>query len=147
MVKDDSAASGCKNKHHNLTIAPNIQAKLMAYENTVLSLNSDRHSLVRQEADLQKDGFTVISVSSAIQARFEIEMGRCGTFLISYITPLAIYSDLASLFRRSCPDGLIVFIAEHDRSSVPDADILLWTEEAQETVGQRIRLAREAKAS
>jgi len=116
----------------------------MAYEKTVLSLNSDGHSLAKQEAALRRGGFTVISVSSAIQARFEIEMGRCGIFLTSYITPLAIYSDLASLFRRSCADGLIVFITKRG-DTIPDADLLLLNEEAPEAVVQRIRAEREQK--
>jgi hypothetical protein len=119
----------------------------MAHEKTVLSLNSDGHSLLRQEVALKKGGFTVISVSSAIQARFEIEMGRCGIFLSSYITPPPIYSDLASLFRRSCPDGLIVFIAENDGGDLPAADILLFDQEEPEMVLQRIHSERELKAS
>src|ERR1700727_2173156 len=114
MVACENPAFPRKKQIYNLNTTLNIQVNLMAHEKTVLSLNSDGHSLLKQEVALKKGGFTVISVSSAIQARFEIEMGRCGIFLSSYITPPPIYSDLASLFRRSCPDGLIVFIAEND---------------------------------
>jgi hypothetical protein len=118
----------------------------MAHETTVLSLNSNGHGLARQEAELRKEGFTVISVSSAIQARFEIEMGRCGVFLTGSITPLAIYSDLAGLFRSNCPDGLIVFITKRG-DNPPDADLLLWDEETPEAVAQKIRSEREAESS
>jgi hypothetical protein len=118
----------------------------MAYKETVLSLNSDGHSIASQEAALRKDGFTVISVSSAIQARFEIEMGRCGIFLSGYITPLAIYSDLADLFRRSCPGGLRVFITKHGYGD-PDADILLSNEESPEIVVRKIRSERKPEVS
>jgi hypothetical protein len=86
-------------------ISFNIQARGMAYENTILSLNPDGHTLLSKEVALRENGFEIISVASPLQARFEIEMGRCGIFLTSYITPVAIYHDLASLFRPSCPDG------------------------------------------
>jgi hypothetical protein len=59
----------------------------MAHENTVLSLNPDRRALLSHESALQKYGFEIVSVSSPLQARFEIEMGRCGVFIASYITP------------------------------------------------------------
>jgi hypothetical protein len=129
---------------HNLDTALSILANDMAYEMTVLSLNSDGHSLIRQEAALRQDGFTVISVSTAIQARFEIEMGRCGIFMSSYITPLAIYTDLASLFRRCCRDGLIVFLADNDEGGIPTVDILLLNQEEPGTVVERIRSERKA---
>jgi hypothetical protein len=147
MVACENPAFPRKKQIHNLNTTLNIQVNLMAHEKTVLSLNSDGRSLLRQEVALKKGGFTVISVSSAIQARFEIEMGRCGIFLSSYITPPPIYSDLASLFRRSCPDGLIVFIAENDGGDLPAADILLFDQEEPEMVLQRIHSEREPKAS
>jgi hypothetical protein len=54
----------------------------------------------------------VISVMSPIEARFEIEMGRCGVFLICYrVSPIAA-DELTTLFRRHCPQGQIVFVTE-----------------------------------
>jgi hypothetical protein len=97
----------------------------MAYENSILSLNPDGHALRSQEAALRENGFEVISVFTPLQARFEIEMGRCGVFLSSYITPLPIYRSLADLFRRSCPDGSVIFITQRPDDSVPEADLLL----------------------
>ncbi len=67
----------------------------------------------------------VISVSSPVQARYELEMGRCGIFLTCSITPPLIYRDLASLFRRNCPGGLIVFVAQDHDKSAHDADIVV----------------------
>jgi hypothetical protein len=54
----------------------------------------------------------VVSVMSPIQARFEIEMGRCGIFLICYrLSPIAA-DELTTLFRRRCPQGQIIFVTE-----------------------------------
>lgn len=106
----------------------------MDYENTVLSLNPDGQTLCSQESALREIGFEVISVSTPIQARFEIEMGRCGIFLSSYITPLPIYRSLADLFRRSCPDGSVIFITHQPVDSGPEADVLLSQDEPQAIV-------------
>jgi hypothetical protein len=88
-------------------------------------------------------GFEIISAATPLQARFEIEMGRCGTFLTSYITPFAIYRGLASIFRRSCPNGLVIFLTELPDDKVPGADILLSGEERPEAVIQAIRSKQE----
>jgi len=58
----------------------NIQARVKAYENTVLSLNPDGRTLLSQESALRESGFEVISVSIPLQARSEIEMGRDSRF-------------------------------------------------------------------
>jgi hypothetical protein len=97
----------------------------MARETTVLSLNPDRKALLAYESALRQNGFEIISVDSPLDARFEIEMGRCGVFMSSYVTPLAIYRDLASLFRRYCPNGRVIFLAQRPHDRIPDADVLL----------------------
>jgi hypothetical protein len=51
---------------------------------TILSLSPDQDALASREVTLRNGGMKVISVMSPIQARFEIEMGRCGVFLICY---------------------------------------------------------------
>jgi len=59
----------------------------MASENIVLSLNPDGqklHGQEGQESVLRENGFEIISAATPLQARFEIEMGRCGIFLTSY---------------------------------------------------------------
>jgi hypothetical protein len=45
--------------------------------NMVLSLSPDQRTLASREVTLRSSGMKVISVMSPIQARFEIEMGRC----------------------------------------------------------------------
>ena len=115
----------------------------MARENIVLSLNPDGQKLHGQESVLRENGFEIISAATPLQARFEIEMGRCGIFLTSYITPFAIYRDLANLFRRSWPNGLVIFLMEHPDDNIPDADVLLSGEEPPGAVIQAIRSKQE----
>jgi hypothetical protein len=93
--------------------------------NTVLSLSPDQRALASREVTLRSGGMKVISVMSSIEARFEIEMGRCGVFLICYrLSPIAA-DELSSLFRRHCPQGQIIFITElpDDVSAPTEADV------------------------
>lgn len=114
----------------------------MAYENVVLSLNPDGPGLLSYESELREKGFEVISVHSPVEARFEIEMGRCGVFLTSYITPDVIFHDLASLFRRSCHDGLIAYVARPSDDRVPENDILLSDRDEPRNLIEKLRLKR-----
>src|ERR1700722_16947633 len=104
----------------------------MAYENTVLSLNPDRQKLLTHEAALREGGFQIISVSAPVEARFEIEMGRSGVLL-------AIYLALASIFRRSCPGGLGVYVAQRPDDNIREVDILLSDEDEPRSIVKRIR--------
>jgi hypothetical protein len=81
-------------------------------QNTVLSLSPDQRALASREVALRNGGMKVISVMSSIEARFEIEMGRCGVFLICYrLSPIAA-DELTTLFRRHCPQGKIIFVTQ-----------------------------------
>jgi hypothetical protein len=53
-------------------------------QKTILSLSPSVNALRLREATLRSGGLNVFSVQSGIQARFEIEMGRCGVFLLCY---------------------------------------------------------------
>jgi hypothetical protein len=119
----------------------------MPYKTTVLSLNPDRQSLFGHESALRENGFAIISVCSPLQARFELEMGRCGVFLTSFITPLVIYQDLANLFKRSCPSGLVAYVAQHPEDAIPGADILLSGQDEPRSIVDRLRSMQVAKAS
>jgi DNA-binding NtrC family response regulator len=111
----------------------------MATERTILSLNPDRKSLLGYESALQAAGFKVISVQSPIEARFEIEMGRCGVFLSSYLTPDVIYRDLATRFRQSCPDGLIAYVSDQPDENIDDSDIQLSLQDEPNSIVERLR--------
>jgi hypothetical protein len=119
----------------------------MAYENTILSLNPDGQRLRGAEAGFCENNFEVVSVTTPLQARFEVEMGRCGVFLTSYITPLAIYRDLASLFRRNCPTGVVVYLVQRPDDSIPDADIVISDGDEPHSIVTRLRSKQAIKAS
>jgi len=105
----------------------------------VLSLNPDRRALLGYESALRQNGFEIISVDSPLGARFEIEMGRCGVFMPSYVTPLAIYRDLASLFRRYCPIGRVIFLVQRPHDRIPDANVLLLEGDEPNLLVRRLR--------
>jgi hypothetical protein len=90
-----------------------------------LSLNPDREALLSMEKALRQNGFEVASVDAPLYARFEIEMSRCGAFMTCYMTPAGIYRDLAALFRRNCPSGSIIFLAQSASDTSPEADIVI----------------------
>ena len=123
----------------------NIQANAMAYEHTVLSLNPDGRTLRSQESTLRENGFEVISVPTPLQARFEIEMGRCGVFLTSHITPLPICRDLINLFRVSCPDGTVIFLTSFEQAL--EADIVFSAQDDPHAIVKRLCSYQEKKAS
>jgi DNA-binding NtrC family response regulator len=89
-------------------------------ENTVLSLSPNQDALAMREATLRNGGLKVISVLSPIQARFEIEMGRCGVFVICYRVSKEQAEELTKLFRRNCPEGRVIFVtAPGQKAEVP----------------------------
>ncbi len=80
--------------------------------NTVLSLSSDQAVLTSPEIALRNVGIKTVSVMSPVQAWFEIEIGRCGSFLVCYRLSKLASDDLAKLFRKTCSKGLIIFVSE-----------------------------------
>ncbi|HEY6763674.1 MAG TPA: hypothetical protein VI386_02795 [Candidatus Sulfotelmatobacter sp.] len=124
----------------------------MAIDSTVLSLSFDAETLRRRESALRKEGFEVISVHSPAQARFEIEMGRCGIFVTCRLVPDIINRDLMSLFRRYCSTGWIVFVTGDDESSTttyePPADVRVPESQDPEGIVQAlVAHGREPRAS
>ena len=85
-------------------------------KDTVLSLSPNQEALAMREATLRSGGLKVISVLSPIQARFEIEMGRCGIFVICYRVSRDQAEELTGLFRKNCPEGRAIFVTRQDRS-------------------------------
>jgi len=89
-------------------------------KNTVLSLSPSQDALAKREATLRSGGLKVISVLSPIQARFEIEMGRCGVFVICYRVSKDQAEELTRLFRRNWPEGRVIFVTDPGhRDEVP----------------------------
>lgn len=122
------------------TVNQNVRGKTHA-EDTILSVTPSKEALVVREATLRKGGFKVISVMSPVEARFEIEMGRCGTLLICHRLSEADSSEMARLFRRYCPEGRIVFVTDEPRAErVPvDADIAVPESSGPELILQALK--------
>ena len=117
-------------------------------ENTVLSLCSDQRVLASREVTLRNGGMNVISVISPIQARFEIEMGRCGVFLVCYRLSKITADDLTRLYRQCCLQGRIVFVTElpgDDRVPI-ETDIVLPESKGPEQILQALRETPNATA-
>jgi hypothetical protein len=84
---------------------------LVRNPNQVLSFGLDPDTLRSRESILRDQDLDVISVRSGIQAHYEIELGRRGVLLICSTTPHETTRDLTERFRRNCPDGRIILLA------------------------------------
>ena len=91
---------------------------------TVLSFSSDHGKGNRRAEVLEQNGFEVRSVTSPVQAQFEIEMGQCGVFVTCPVVSHLITADLVRVFRRYCPDGIVVFV-KPDKGRTIEAEITL----------------------
>jgi len=118
-------------------------------KNTVLSLSPDRGALASRETTLRNGGMTVISVMTPIQARFEIEMGRCGIFLICYRLSETEADELTRLFRKYCPEGRIVSVTKlsEDHRVPPEADIAVPESSGPEQILRALKQNPPARAS
>ena len=111
---------------------------MLTAQTTVLSFSNDPEHLHEREAAIRNGGFGVVSVSSEIAARFEIEMGRCGVLLICYTIPPAVSSELAGLFRQSCPSGLIIAVLNEQSAS--DADVVIPASDGPDAVVRALHM-------
>jgi hypothetical protein len=104
--------------------------------NSVLSLCPDLAILRTREATLEEAGFNVVSVTSTSQARFEIEMGRCGNLLLCHRVSSAAAGDLTKLYRTYCPQGRIIFIRSGtSRNKIPpEIDIAVSESQGHEAI-------------
>jgi hypothetical protein len=107
-------------------------------QTTVLSFSNDPEHLREREVAIRNGGFRVVSVSSEVAARFEIEMGRCGVLLICYTIPPLVSGELASFFRRSCPGGLIIVILNEEPAS--DADVVISASDGADAVVRALHM-------
>lgn len=92
----------------------------------VLSLSAEADLLARREAFLQSAGFQVLSTTSEMQIRFEVQMGQCGVLLLCYTIHQAIHRDLAKLFTKNCKGSAIVCVMHPEqRKESPHAHLNL----------------------
>jgi len=117
-------------------------------QTTVLSFSNDPEQLRKRETAIRSIGFDVIQVSSETAARFEIEMGRCGVLLICFTIPRAVSAELASLFRRSCPGGLIIVVAkDRHQIALSDADAIVPASDDTNAIVRTLQRHREEKTT
>lgn len=79
-------------------------------ENQILSLSAETELLARREAILRTAGYNVLSSTSQMEIRFEIQMGQCGVLLLCYTMHQSVHADLAGIFGQNCPTSAIVFV-------------------------------------
>ena len=88
--------------------------------NTVLSVSPNKETLIVRHTTLRDAGMKVVSVLTPAEARFEIQMGRCGNLLMCHRLSSEQADDIAKLYRRFCPKSRIVFVTEgSSRASAP----------------------------
>jgi hypothetical protein len=111
--------------------------------NTVLSVSPNKEKLIVRHTTLRDAGMKVVSVLSPAEARFEIQMGRCGSLLMCYHLSSEQANDIAKLYRRFCPKGRIVFVTEgSSRPSVPrEADAYVPESNGAQELLQALRAA------
>jgi hypothetical protein len=94
---------------------------------TALLLSFDPAKNQRRAVALKQRGFEVVSVSSPVQARYEIEMGRCGIFITCPLIADIVSLDLLGLFKKFCPSGITVAVTNsRTRATIgPHVDIAI----------------------
>jgi hypothetical protein len=94
---------------------------------TILSLSFDREKTRRRHEVLRQNGFTVVSVGSPTQARYEIEMGQCGVFITCPLVADVVSVDLLALFKKFCPSGIAIAVTNSGTSPsvAQQADIVV----------------------
>lgn len=100
-------------------------------KNQVLSLSAEAELLAQRAAILQKAGYVVLSSTSEMEIRFEIQMGQCGILMLCYTLHQSIHGDLAGIFGLNCPNSAIVFVmhpemkkeSRHAHINILDSDL------------------------
>jgi hypothetical protein len=108
----------------------------------VLSVSPNERALIVRHNTLKNAGMKVTSVLTPAEARFEIEMGRCGQLLMCHRLSPDQADDIAELFRRYCPEGRIVFVTDHSDPRVPNGvDALVEESSGPQEIVHALRAA------
>jgi len=112
-------------------------------KNSVLSVSPSREKLIVRHTALRDAGMNVTSVLTIAEARFEIQMGRCGNLLICHDLSPVQADDIAKLFRKYCPAGRIVFVTDGSghASATPEADAYIPEASGPQELVQALRAA------
>ncbi len=66
-------------------------------------------------------------------------MGRCEVLLICYAIPPPVSGELAGLFRRSCPGGLIIVVTK-DQQASSEADLVIPASDGQDAIVRALHM-------
>lgn len=107
---------------------------------TVISFSHDSRALLLRESVLRNEGYHVVSVASESEARFEIEMGRCGFLLLCGRAHPEITRGLTLLFKKNCLQGTIIFVRDRTSESVPqEVDYVVQESEGPQAIVEVMR--------
>jgi PleD family two-component response regulator len=91
----------------------------------VISLSRSLDLLWAREAVLRSAGFQVFSAMNPRQVLAKIHAGNFGLLLLCYSLPGRLQREIASEFRKHCPNGRIVAITDSNSSRPPDTDAVV----------------------
>jgi DNA-binding NarL/FixJ family response regulator len=107
----------------------------------VISTGSDPELLWLRDAVLQSAGFDVMTTANEDDALNRIRQGNCGILLLCYSLSERARENLAEEFRKFCPNGRIVAIANEKMDKPEVADALVYGVEGPEALIDVIRAA------
>ena len=88
---------------------------------------------------LKSAGFDVFTTDNESEALARVSRGDCGVLLVCYSTPLPIKRQLALAFRKQCPEGRIIAVANQPVEKLEVADSLIFGIDGPEVLIDALR--------
>jgi hypothetical protein len=107
--------------------------------NVVISVGKNRELLLLRDAVLKSAGFDVFTTDNESEALARVSRGDCGVLLVCYSTPLPIKRQVAVAFRKHCPQGRIIAVANEPVEKLEVADSLVFGIEGPEVLIDALR--------
>jgi DNA-binding response OmpR family regulator len=104
----------------------------------VVSVGRNRELLLLRDAVLRSAGFDVFTTENENEALARISQGECGVLLVCYSTPLPMKRRLAVAYRKRCPEGTIIAVANEQVQTLEIADSLVYGIEGPEVLIEAI---------
>ena len=105
----------------------------------VVSVGSNRELLLLRDAVLKSAGFDVFTTDNESDALARISRGDCGVLLVCYSTPLPLKQQVAVAYRKHCPEGKIIAVANQPVEKLDVADSLVYGIDGPEVLIDAIR--------
>jgi hypothetical protein len=116
-----------------------LQTLNMSQFNTnVVSVGQNRELLLLRDAVLRSAGFEVFTTDNENEALARISQADCGVLLVCYSTPLPMKRRLAVAYRKRCPEGKIIAVANKQVETLEVADSLVYGIEGPEVLIEAI---------